>query len=192
MSKEYYEKVFEKEIKYNVLASKNIASKEKIATKLLESDKIMSISFRDDLLTAANESIEGLNSVIILLVIISSALALTVLYNLTSINISERTREIATLKVLGFTDRESNAYIYRETLIIVIIGIVAGLIITPPLHNLVMSLLEVDHMVFLREIKVQSYIYSSLLTLIFALIMLVVTYYKLKKINMIESLKSVE
>ena len=152
----------------------------------------MSISFKEDLLTSANEAVEGLNSVIVLLVFISSALALTVLYNLTSINISERTREIATLKVLGFTDNESNAYIYRETLILVIVGIIAGLIITPPLHSVIMSLLEVDHMIFLKEIKIQSYIYSACLTLFFALIMLVVTYYKLKKINMIESLKSVE
>ena len=129
---------------------------------------------------------------IILLVVISSALAFTVLYNLTSITISERTREIATLKVLGFTDNESNAYIYRETLITVIIGIIIGLIITKPLHGMVMSLLEVDHMMFLRTIEFKSYIFSSLLTLIFAIIMLFITYYKIKKIDMIESLKSVE
>lgn len=192
MTKDYYEKIFEKPIKYNVIVSKNAKSKDKIASKLLEMEEVMSVSFQEDLLTSANEAVEGLNSVIILLVIISSVLALTVLYNLTSINISERTREIATLKVLGFTDQESNAYIYRETLIIVIVGIIAGLIITPPLHNAVMSLLEVDHMIFLRKIKIQSFIYSTLLTLLFTLIMLVVTYYKLKKINMIESLKSVE
>ena len=119
-------------------------------------------------------------------------LAFTVLYNLTSINISERTREIATLKVLGFTDKESNEYIYRETLIMVIIGIIVGILITPPLHNIVMGLLEVDHMVFLREIKIQSFIYSSLLTLIFAIIMQQITFFKLKKVDMIESLKSVE
>lgn len=192
MSKEYYNKIFEQDIKYNVIVSNNVKNKNKIATKLLESEDIMSISFKEDLLTSANEAVEGLNSVIVLLVFISSALALTVLYNLTSINISERTREIATLKVLGFTDNESNAYIYRETLILVIVGIIAGLIITPPLHSVIMSLLEVDHMIFLKEIKIQSYIYSACLTLFFALIMLVVTYYKLKKINMIESLKSVE
>ncbi len=192
MTKNYYKKIFDKDIKYNVIASKNIKSKDNAATKLLELDQVTSISFQDDLLKSANEAIKGLNSVILLLVIISSVLALTVLYNLTSINISERTREIATLKVLGFTDKESNSYIYRETFIIVIVGIIAGLIITPPLHNIVMSLLEVDHMVFLRKIKFASYIYSAVLTLLFSLIMLIVTYYKLKKINMIESLKSVE
>ena len=123
---------------------------------------------------------------------ISSLLAFTVLYNLTSINISERTREIATLKVLGFTDNEANKYIYRETFVTVIVGIILGMIITPPLHNCVITLLEADNMVFLREIKLNSYLYAGLLTLSFALIMQLVTYLKLKKVNMIESLKSVE
>ena len=118
-----------------------------------------SINFSKELLKTANEAVKGLNAVIILLVVISSALAFTVLYNLTSITISERTREIATLKVLGFTDNESNAYIYRETLITVIIGIIIGLIITKPLHGMVMSLLEVDHMMFLRTIEFKSYIF---------------------------------
>lgn len=192
ISKDYYKKIFKKEPTYNVIAATNIKSDTKIAKKLLKEDNIISISFRKDLLKAANEAVKGLNSIVILLVEISSALAFTVLYNLTSINISERTREIATLKVLGFTDNESNAYIYRETLITVIIGIIVGLVITLPLHGMVMSLLEVDHMTFLRTIKLTSYIYSAGLTLLFALIMLAITYLKLKKINMIESLKSVE
>lgn len=192
MNKEYYEEVFAKTLTYNVIVSKNVKSKDKIATNLLKSGEVISISYREDLLKTANEAVEGLNSVVVLLVVISSLLAFTVLYNLTSINISERTREIATLKVLGFTDMESNEYIYRETMITVLVGIILGLIITPPLHDVVMSLLEVDHMIFLREIKIQSYIFSSTLTLIFAIIMQIITYYKLKKINMIESLKSVE
>lgn len=192
MSDKYYQKVFEEEPEYNMIVSNNVKDKDKIARKLLESKKVVGINFSDDLLTDANEAVQGLNDVVIILVIISSMLAFTVLYNLTSINISERTREIATLKVLGFTDKESNEYIYRETLIMVIIGIIVGILITPPLHNIVMGLLEVDHMVFLREIKIQSFIYSSLLTLIFAIIMQQITFFKLKKVDMIESLKSVE
>lgn len=193
ISPSYYKEIFNKDLSYNVIASTNKEkSNDKIAKTLLKEDNIVSISFREELLKTANEAVEGLNAVVLLLVVISSALAFTVLYNLTSINISERTREIATLKVLGFTDNESNAYIYRETLITVIVGIIIGLLITPPLHGMIMSLLEVDHMMFLRTIKTESYIYASTLTFIFALIMLVVTYYKIKKINMIESLKSVE
>lgn len=192
MTKKYYEETFNEKITYNAIVSENIKSKNKIATSLLESDQVLSINFADDLEKAANETVEGLNNIIILLVVISSLLAFTVLYNLTSITISERTREIATLKVLGFTDIESNEYIYRETMITVILGIILGLIITPPLHDVVMTLLEVDHIVFLRKINIQSYIYSSILTLSFSIIMQIITYYKLKKVNMIESLKSVE
>lgn len=192
MSKDLYKNIFEEDVSYNVIVSKNIESKDEIAKKILELSEILSINFSDDLLKTANEAVQGLNNIVILLVIISSLLAFTVLYNLTSINISERTREIATLKVLGFKDSESNEYIYRETLITVIVGIIVGLTITPPLHGIVMDLLETDTMVFLRLIEVKSYIFSGTLTFIFALIMQMITYFKLKKINMIESLKSVE
>ena len=192
MTKEDYKKVFKEDVTYNVVASKNIKDNDEIATKLLDTKEILTISFSDDLLKSANEMVKGLDEVVVLLVVISCMLAITVLYNLTSINISERTREIATLKVLGFRDNESNEYIYRETMITAIIGIILGLIITPPLHDMVMGFLEVDTLVFLRTIKPESFIYASLLTLIFILIMKVVTYFKLKKIDLIEPLKSVE
>ena len=192
MSPNQYKKIFKEEPSYNVVVSKNIKDNDEIATKLLDSKKILTISFSDDLLKSANEMVEGLDEVVVLLVVISCMLAITVLYNLTSINISERTREIATLKVLGFRDKESNEYIYRETMITAIIGIILGLIITPPLHDMVMGFLEVDTLVFLRTIKIESYIYAASLTLIFVLIMRIVTYFKLKKIDLIEPLKSVE
>ncbi len=192
LTPELYQDIFKKEVKYNAVVSKNIKENDVIATNLLNEEEILTISFSSDLLKTANEMVKGLDEVVIVLVIISCMLSITVLYNLTSINISERTREIATLKVLGFRDKESNDYIYRETLITVVFGIILGLLITPPLHNMVMSYLEVDTLVFLRTIKLESYIYASVLTLLFALIMQVVTYYKLKKIDLIEPLKSVE
>ena len=163
-----------------------------IITAPLETKKILTINFSSDLLKSANELVKGLDEVVILLVVISCMLAITVLYNLTNINISERTREIATLKVLGFRDFESNEYIYRETMITVVVGIIVGLLITPPLHNIVMGYLEVDTLVFLKTIKIESYLYAAVLTFIFALIMQIVTYYKIKKIDLIEPLKSVE
>lgn len=192
MSNTYYEKIFNEQVKYNVVVSKNLQDKYKIAMQLLQSDKILSINFREDLLQSANNGVSGLNNIVALLVVISSFLAFTVLYNITSINISERTREIATLKVLGFNDTETNEYIYREITITVIIGIILGLIITPILHGYIMELLETDTTVFLKEIKINSYIYSAVLTFLFAIIMQIITYFKLKKVNMIESLKSVE
>ena len=162
------------------------------AKDILNTDLVMTINFSEDLKESANKEIKGLNNIVILIVVVSSLLALTVLYNLTSINISEREREIATLKVLGFTGRESNEYIYRETLVIVIFGIIIGLIIAVPLHQIITGFIEGDDMMFLKTIKPLSFVYPSLLTLLFALIMQLITYFKLKKINMIESLKSIE
>ena len=192
MTKELYEQTFKTKPTYNTIVSTNIKNKTKIASTILSSKEIINVTFTKDLKETANKAVGGLNNIVILLVVISSVLALTVLYNLTSINISERKKEIATLKVLGYKDKESNQYIYRETMITVVVGIIIGLLITPPLHNMVMKLLEVDTMIFLRQIKLQSYIYASLLTLIFAIVMQIITYYSVKEVDMIESLKSVE
>ena len=190
ISKDLYETLFNEEITYNMIASNN-NSKTK-AKDILNSGSVMTINFSDDLMESANKEIKGLNNIVILIVVVSSMLALTVLYNLTSINISEREREIATLKVLGFNGRESNEYIYRETLVIVIIGIIVGLVIAVPLHRVITGFIEGDDMMFLKNVKVLSFVFASMLTLIFALIMQLVTYFKLKKVDMIESLKSVE
>ena len=192
MTGDKYLEIFGEDVSYNVVVSKNVGSSDEVARGLLNTGKVVNVSFSKDMLKSANEMVEGLDEVVVLLVVISCMLAITVLYNLTSINISERTREIATLKVLGFKDKESNSYIYRETMITVCFGIILGMLITPPLHNMVMGYLEVDTLVFLKTIKIESYIYASILTFIFALIMQVVTYLKIKKIDMIESLKSVE
>ena len=190
MSKELYKKLFNEDVTYNMIASDN--NKNTNAKDILNSGSVMSINFSKDLMESANKEIKGLNNIVILIVVVSSMLALTVLYNLTSINISEREREIATLKVLGFNGRESNEYIYRETLVIVIIGIIVGLIIAVPLHRVITGFIEGDDMIFLKNVKVLSFVYSSMLTLLFAIIMQVVTYFKLRKVDMIESLKSVE
>lgn len=192
MTSNFYTQIFGETPKYNIIVSKNAEDKNQLANDLLSSGKIISINFADDLMEKANNEIQGLNNIVVLLVIVASLLAFTVLYNLTSINISERTRDIATLKVLGFRDGEANQYIYRETMCIVIIGIIIGLAITPFLHQFIISFIEGDSMVFLKEIEPLSFVYAGTLTLIFAIIMEIVTYFKLKKINMVESLKSVD
>ena len=190
ISKTLYENLFNEEITYNMIASDN--NKKTKAKDILNSGNVMTINFSDDLMETANKEVKGLNNIVVLIVVVSSMLALTVLYNLTSINISERQREIATLKVLGFTGRESNEYIYRETLVVVIIGIIIGLIISVPLHRVIIGFIECDDIMFLKTVKALSFVYASVLTLVFALIMQVVTYFKLRKVDMIESLKSVE
>ena len=163
-----------------------------LSKKLYKVESFVSVNTTDVVLRRANEAIKGLDTVVVMLVVIASLLAFTVLYNLNAINISERTREIATLKVLGFTPVETNDYIYRESIIHGILGIAAGLLVSPYLHGKVMDVVSVDTLVFLRDIKSQSYIYATVLAIIFLLIMLVVTFFKLTKIDMIESLKSVD
>ena len=190
ISKDLYNKIFNEDITYNMVASQN--KKGTKAKDILNTGSVMTVNFSDDLKESANNEIKGLNNIVILIVVVSSLLALTVLYNLTSINISERQREIATLKVLGFNGRESNEYIYRETLVVVIIGIIIGLIISVPLHRVIIGFIECDDIMFLKTVKVLSFVYASVLTLVFALVMQVVTYFKLRKVDMIESLKSVE
>ncbi len=192
MSSNLYENIFGEKTTYNTIVSQNNEEQDKIANDLLSTGKILSINFSTDLLEKANNAIGGLNDIVILLVVISSLLSITVLYNLTSINISERTREIATLKVLGFKDNESNGYIYREAIITVIIGIIIGLFITPIIHGYVMDLFNIDSMVFSKQIKISSYMYAATMTFSFSIIMQIVTYFKIKAIDMIESLKSVE
>lgn len=192
MSPTFYEKLFKEKVTYNTIVSKNKIGKDLLAHDLLKSDIILQVNFREDLLEEANRAIGGLNNIVLLLVVISSLLCFTVLYNLTSINISERKREIATLKVLGFKEIEANHYIYRETIVTVIFGILIGLLITPFLHDYIIDLMESDNMIFTKNIYPLSYLGAALLTFLFALLMQLVTYLKLKKIDMIESLKSVE
>ena len=192
MSPVLYQKIIQKDLSYNTVFGVNKGSQKTVSQNILTNDDVISVQFATELLKKANNGIEGLNNIVVLLVVIASLLDVTVLYNLTSINISERMREISTLKVLGFSDNESNQYIYRETMTIIIIGIILGLILTYPFFNMIIDLLESEQMMFLRQIKTASYIYATFITFFFAIVMQIVTYFKLKKVDMIESLKSVE
>ena len=192
MSPTLYQKTIQDDLTYNTIFGQNMGKQKRISQNLLKCEDIISVQFATDLLKKADNGIEGLNNIVVLLVVVASLLDVTVLYNLTSINISERMREISTLKVLGFSDNESNQYIYRETMSVIIVGIILGLILTKPLFNFIIDLLESEQMMFLRQIQLTSYLYATVITLFFAVVMQFVTYFKLKKIDMIESLKSVE
>ncbi|MCL2288381.1 MAG: ABC transporter permease [Candidatus Bathyarchaeota archaeon] len=135
---------------------------------------------------------KSLTGVIVLIVIIASILAVIVLYNLTTINISERNREIATLKVLGFRDSETNAYIYREAIILTIISICIGMVLGTILHHAVLNIIEANVLSLSKSIELSSYVMACAITMTFSVFMQIITYFKLKKIDMIESLKSVE
>ena len=214
MSKKTFIRTFRHGVMYNTVIGKNgllydesgnpkvdvenmdsetrIGYAELLAKKLYKSDDIVNVSTTEAVMRRANDSIQGLDSVVVMLAVIASLLAFTVLYNLTAISISERTREIATLKVLGFTPVETNHYIYRETILSSLLGIVIGLAIGPYLLGMVMDVIGVDNLVFLRQVKVPSFAISAALTLVFTLVMMAVTFIRLMRIDMIESLKSVD
>lgn len=136
--------------------------------------------------------IQSLDFIVIVLIISAGALAFVVLYNLTNVNISERLREIATLKVLGFHDKEVNAYVYKENLILTLVGALVGVYLGKLLHLTIMVVVELDNIMFGRTIEPFSYVVSVIITLLFAVIVNQVMKKKLKAIPMVESLKSVE
>lgn len=191
MSKDVYIDVIKKDLTYNTILSSSTKNEESLVN-LINYKNIVSVDYTDDIIKESNNLFKGLDSIIILIIAIAALLSFIVLYNLTSINISERTREVATLKVLGFSDMETNEYIYRESLLLSIIGVLFGLVLGYILHMLVIPLFEGNTSTFIKEIKWYSYIYASLISLTFIIIMQVVTYFELKKIDMIASLKSVE
>ena len=122
----------------------------------------------------------------------AGALSFIVLYNLTNVNISERIREIATIKVLGFYDKEVSAYIFRENILLTVIGAIGGLFLGIAFHKFIMVTVEMDYVMFGRNIDVKSFIMAAILTIIFSLLVNCAMYYKLKKVEMVESLKSVD
>ncbi|SFB32727.1 putative ABC transport system permease protein [Acetitomaculum ruminis DSM 5522] len=187
-----YDDKFSEKIKGNMVIADFDGDYNELAKKLLEEDDIVNVNFMSDLLKTAKDTNVSLDKVIILIVVVGILLVIVVIYNLTSINISERKREIATLKVLGFTDNESNSYIYRETFVTALVSIIIGLFTGRIFFGLVMDVIESEAMTFFRIITVKSYVISALIILFVNFIMQVFTYMRMKKINMVESLKSVE
>ena len=136
--------------------------------------------------------INSLNMVIVVLIIAAAALAFVVLYNLNNINVNERIRELATLKVLGFYDGEVSAYIYRENIILTFFGTVLGLVLGVPLQRVIVSAIDIDAVTFGTTLDFTSFLFSALLTILFAVIVNLIMHFNLKNIKMVESLKSVE
>lgn len=163
-----------------------------LGQKLMDINGVDSITFYSSLQENFTDMIASISMVVVVLVISAAALAFVVLYNLSNVNISERTREIATIKVLGFTSRETSQYVNRESILLTMIGAAVGLIVGIFLHNLIMNLAEMDDIMFGRTIKPISFVISFALTMVFAIIINLVMQRKLKQIQMVESLKAVE
>ena len=139
-----------------------------------------------------NNIINTLNLVIVLFIVAAMALAVVVLYNLNNINVNERIRELATLKVLGFYDGEVSAYIYRENVFLTLIGIVVGLFLGIPLNIAVVGIVDIDTLTFKTRLEPMSFVVAAVITIVFAVLVNLLMHFKLKKISMVESLKSVE
>ena len=165
---------------------------EKVGSSLLENSNVLNVSYTSSIEDQLDDMLRSLNLVIVVLIISAGMLAFIVLYNLNTINITERKRELATIKVLGFYDTEVAAYVYRENVLLTLIGAVAGMILGWVLLQFVIVTVEVDDVMFGRVIDFTSYLYSFLFTLGFSMFVNWVMYFKLKKIDMVESLKSVE
>ena len=163
-----------------------------LTKELLKNDSIINVIHTETLMDSTSDMIKSLDLIIAVLIILAAALSFVVLYNLSNINITERKREIATLKVLGFYNKEVDNYITRENLILTILGIIPGCVLGYFLMFITIGTVEMENTRFLRTIAPISYIYSGIIALIFTFIVNFVTHFSLKKIDMIESLKSVE
>lgn len=195
MTPNVYKELFEIDPVYSTLLVK--VSEEKrndsaYVQELTQKDEIASCAFLSSSNETMDQLMKSLNSVVWILIFSAGLLAFIVLYNLTNVNISERVREIATIKVLGFYHSEVGKYIFRENIILTVLGTIFGLFLGILLHNYTLSATEMDYTMFPRIIQNISYVYATVLTLGFSFLVNFVMYFKLKRIHMVESLKSVE
>lgn len=165
---------------------------ESVGQALLKEDGVLNVSYTSDMEKQLDDMLRSLNLVIVVLIISAGMLAFVVLYNLNTVNIAERKRELATLKVLGFYNLEVAEYVYRENILLTFIGAALGCVLGKVLHLFIIQTVEVDSVMFGRIIHGSSYVYSLIFTVLFSLVINGLMYFKLKKIDMVESLKSVE
>lgn len=184
--------VFDANVVY--LNTKKLSNKDKdvLSGELLKNDEVLSVNYVSSLVEVITNMLNSLDEVVFILIVLAASLSFVVLYNLSNINIMERKREIATLKVLGFYNKEVDNYITKENIILTIIGILIGLGFGYLLTNIIITTVEIEKARFLKRICFNSYIYAAGMSFIFTLIVNIVTHFSLKKIDMIESLKSVE
>ena len=196
MSKTMYEKLYGKDYSTNVILSQNIEitdeAEDEFVTELMNKNEVSSANRISTILGALDDTIKSLDFVVIILIVSAGLLAFVVLYNLANVNISERIRELATIKVLGFYDKEVYDYITRETTILTAIGIILGVFGGYCLNYYLIGTCEINTLRFSKIVSPISYVYAVAITIIFTLIVNFATYFALKKIDMIESLKSIE
>lgn len=197
MPSELYRNIFGEEPSFDyvtAILNDNIstAQKDSLASDLMKVDGIDAVAYTTQIIDTFSNILNSLNLVVAIFIIAAGALAFVVLYNLSNINLNERIREVATIKVLGFRDKEVSQYIVRENIILTILGTLLGLILGIFLHSYVVSVAEVDIVMFGRNIKPLSFVFAAILSLVFSAVVNLIMHKKLKKVNMVDSLKAVE
>ena len=194
MSEKYYEKVFGKKYKENafLVKLKNPTDKniDNISKKIMATNGTTYLVTSKDNASMINSALDGLNFIVFVMIICSLMLAYTVLYNLTNINISERKVELATIKVLGFYPKEVSLYIFKETFLLTIMGIFVGIVLGTGMHHYIIQNLTPNDTMFLQGITITNIIFSMILTIIFALIVMRIMHTNINDIEMLDSLKS--
>ena len=192
ISEELYEEKFKTELTYNSALINSSKDTKKLNKYLLENEKIINTILTKDVKTRMDKTLDKFGVVVWVLIICAGALALAVLYNLANVNINERIRELATIKVLGFYNKEVYEYVERETKILTLFGIILGFGLGYSLNTFILKTCELDVFMFPTDVGIMVFVYASVITVIFTMMVNVLTYFSLKKIDMIESLKSVE
>ncbi len=193
---DYYKEIFRLSPENNAVMIKlKVATPEnetKLGSTLISKSSVASVIYYSDAALKFKDTVKSLNAIVYAIIVCAGLLAFVVLYNLTNINLSERLREIATIKVLGFYNSEVASYVYRENIILTIIGSGAGLLIGISLHMAIMTSLEQNGIMFGNYIAKTSFLYAFLITFFFGILVNVFMYRKLTNIKMVESLKSIE
>lgn len=196
ISQEYYSQIFRLPPKNNsVLVKLNQTTKEietRLGSELIEMEQVASVMYYSDVAVKFQETVKSLDAIVYVIILCAGLLAFVVLYNLTNINLGERIREIATIKVLGFYNREVAAYVYRENIILSIIGAGVGLGLGIFLHQTIMTSIEQSGIMFGDYIASISFLYAFAITIVFTMLVNIFMYRRLKNIPMVESLKAVE
>lgn len=196
MTENLYEKLCGAKPSYNtyftIMKDTGDEAQKEMGERLMSLDGVQALSFVKDNRESFGNTVKNLNYVVILIIVSAAMLAFVVLYNLTNINITERIREIATIKVLGFYDNEVSAYVFRENILLTLIGDAIGLGAGVWLHRFVIQVAQTDSVMFGRTLPLWCFAAALVLTLIFALLVDFIMHFRLKKVSMVESLKSVE
>lgn len=196
MTRDFYEATFGESVENNAVllayTEENGNVSDTVSAEMMALDGVATFSHIAALRDTFTESMVSIDYAVVIVIVAAAVLAFVVLYNLTNINITERTRELATLKVLGFYDTETSAYVYRENIFLTFFGILMGLVMGRFLHSWLILTVEVNYVMFGRTAPKYAYVYAAVLTVVFSGIVNAVAHFKLKKVDMVESLKTVE